>query len=167
LDLKSLPQLTITGGLAYFGGPGNNYSLHAIAHAVERLRKSPEHFGLITALGWYITKHSSGIYSGREPEHPFAHDRHEEIQKKIDDMPCPEMVDSPKGTATVETYTVMHDRQGEPDYSIVIARLENEMRCWAHTEKDPELLKLMEAEEFIGKKGEITPGGEGVNIICF
>ncbi|NED69845.1 acetyl-CoA acetyltransferase, partial [Streptomyces sp. SID10244] len=26
--------LTLTGGLPFFGGPGNNYSLHAIAEAV-------------------------------------------------------------------------------------------------------------------------------------
>ena len=31
--------LTLTGGLPFFGGPGNNYSSHAIAEAVQRCRK--------------------------------------------------------------------------------------------------------------------------------
>jgi acetyl-CoA C-acetyltransferase len=33
--------LTVTGGLACFGGPGNAYSLHAIATMMDRLRDAP------------------------------------------------------------------------------------------------------------------------------
>src|SRR6185369_1581241 len=33
--------LTLTGGLPYFGGAGNNYSMHAIAEAVARVREKP------------------------------------------------------------------------------------------------------------------------------
>ncbi len=33
--------LTLTGGLPYFGGPGNNYSMHAVVEAVERVRANP------------------------------------------------------------------------------------------------------------------------------
>ena len=29
-------ELTVTGGLPYFGGPGNNYSMHAIASMMEK-----------------------------------------------------------------------------------------------------------------------------------
>ena len=55
--------LTITGGLPYFGGPGNNYVTHSISEMVRRLRARPEAFGLITANGNYVTKHSFGVYS--------------------------------------------------------------------------------------------------------
>lgn len=167
LNLNRLPPLTITGGLAYFGGPGNNYSLHAIAHAVERLRKNPGEFGLITALGWYITKHSVGIYSGVEPENSLNFDQPENIQSKIDSMHSPELAGNPGGSAIVETYTVMHDRHGEPFNSIIIARLEDGRRCWAHTEKDQSLLQLMEAEEFVGRKGLVTACDKGPNLFRF
>ena len=43
--------LSVTGGLPYFGGPGNNYALHAIATMVERLRMTPGALGLISASG--------------------------------------------------------------------------------------------------------------------
>ena len=33
--------LTVTGGLPYFGGPGNNYSTHGIAEMVARCRAAP------------------------------------------------------------------------------------------------------------------------------
>ncbi len=33
--------LTVTGGLPFFGGAGNNYSMHAIAETVQRARANP------------------------------------------------------------------------------------------------------------------------------
>ena len=52
-DILSLPPdgsrpLTITGGLPYFGGPGNNYTTHALAEMARRLRGGDGH-GLVTA----------------------------------------------------------------------------------------------------------------------
>ena len=60
--------LTLTGGLPYFGGPGNNYSMHGIAEMVRRLRRDREAFGLVTANGGMLSKHAAGIYSCR-PSH--------------------------------------------------------------------------------------------------
>ena len=84
LDLEKLPPLTITGGLPYFGGPGNSYTLHAIVEAAERIRRSPGKFGFISALGWYFTKFSAGIYSGQEPGRPWDRKGHGAMQKKLD-----------------------------------------------------------------------------------
>ena len=64
--------LTVTGGLTFAGGPGNNYAGHAIATLVHRLREDPGAYGLATALGWYATKHAVGIYSTRPPRQRFA-----------------------------------------------------------------------------------------------
>src|SRR5260370_5876615 len=55
--------LTITGGLPYFGGPGNNYVTPSIFHMKPRLRARPGSFGLVTADGNYPTKNSFRIYS--------------------------------------------------------------------------------------------------------
>jgi hypothetical protein len=74
---------------------------------------------------------------------------------------------NPKGTAAVEAYTVMHDREGRPDYAILVARLEKGERCWAMTEKDTDLFRAMEQEEFVGRKGKITPGGGSPNRMKF
>ena len=38
--------------------------------------------------------------------------------------------------------------------------MENGERCWAMTGKDPDLFNAMEKEEFIGKKGRVSPGGD-------
>lgn len=65
--------LTVTGGLTFGGGPGNNYGSHAVATMVQRLRENPETYGLTTSLGWYATKHAIGVYSAFPPARPYAH----------------------------------------------------------------------------------------------
>ena len=41
LSIDDPRDITITGGLPYFGGPMSNYSMHAIATAVDLIRKDP------------------------------------------------------------------------------------------------------------------------------
>lgn len=67
-DFLGLPTdgsrtLTLTGGLPYFGGPGNNYVMHSLAEAVAQLRGSPRDYALVTAVGGMLSKHAAGIYS--------------------------------------------------------------------------------------------------------
>ena len=64
-------DLSVTGGLSFFGGPGNNYSMHAIATVVDLIRKDRSLKAMVTANGWYLTKHSVGIYAGSPSAHPW------------------------------------------------------------------------------------------------
>lgn len=106
--------LTVTGGLMYFGGPGNNYVTHSVATIAGLLRESPESFGMCTALGWYVTKHAVGIYSGRPPENGFRRPDIEAEQAKIAATELP--LGQPEIDELVEivAYTVLYDREGKP-----------------------------------------------------
>jgi acetyl-CoA C-acetyltransferase len=108
--------LTLTGGLTFAGGPGNNYASHSVATAVERLRDDPDAYALTTALGWYVTKHAVGIYSGRPPERPFA-----EIDANalIDRPPARRATATYEGEATIEAFTVPYNRDGEPEAAVL------------------------------------------------
>src|SRR5207244_8573544 len=64
--------LTKTGGLSFFGGPGNNYVTHSMAAMVEACRADPGSLGLVTGVGYFLTKHSAGVYSTRPPERGFV-----------------------------------------------------------------------------------------------
>ena len=55
--------LTVTGGLPFFGGAGNNYSMHAIASMVQALRERPGAYGFVGANGGFLSKYSVGVYS--------------------------------------------------------------------------------------------------------
>ncbi|MBM4242973.1 MAG: acetyl-CoA acetyltransferase [Deltaproteobacteria bacterium] len=154
--------LTVTGGLAAFGGPGNNYSMHGIASMMDRLRAAPGTRGLVTALGWYVTKHAIGVY-GTEPGPAPWRAPEESLQPAIDAMPSPEVVDRAEGAATIETYTVAHERGGEPERGIVIGRLDDDRRFLAVIDGDRAELESLERDEGVGRRGRVLPGADGVS----
>jgi acetyl-CoA C-acetyltransferase len=113
LDDPARP-LTVTGGLTFAGGPGNNYSAHAIAALTHRLREDSDAYGLATALGWYLTKHAVGVYSARPPRRAFA---------SLDPTPQPQRARRARtdyaGPATLEAWTVTYRRDGDPDAAVI------------------------------------------------
>ncbi len=59
--------LSLTGGLPYFGGPGNNYTMHALAEMVGQIRGlAPSARALITANAGMLSKHAAAVF-GRAP----------------------------------------------------------------------------------------------------
>ncbi len=161
LALDDPRGLTITGGLPYFGGPGNNYALHSIAEMVARLRAKPGSYGLCTANGWFLTKQSVGVYSTRPIAGDWAREAPSVIQAQIDALPHPEIIDRPTGPATIETYTVVHAREGVR-MAIVIGRDAQGRRFVAHTPEDLETLLDLEAREGVGRTGNVGPHPDGV-----
>jgi acetyl-CoA C-acetyltransferase len=147
--------LTVTGGMAYFGGPGNNYSLHAICKMVELLRQDPSKTGLVQALSWYISKHSVGIYSGVPGRNPWRPIPPESYQVELDKLKGPPLLEKASGEATVETYTLFHDREGRPNSGVIIGRLDDGSRFLSRIERDKGTLEAMTKLEFIGKRGKV------------
>lgn len=121
--------LTLTGGLPYFGGPGNNYTMHGIAEMVARCRAQPGTTGLVFANGGYLTKHSLGVYSTRPALH-WQRANPARYQAEIDALPAPAFTETPDGMGAVETFTVVHDK-GHPVFAILFVRLDNGRRALA------------------------------------
>ena len=122
--------LTLTGGLPYFGGAGNNYSLHAVAEAVVRARAAPGSFAFVFANGGYLTKSSFGVYATAPTPGAWRRVDPAGYQREIDAVPTSAFTRTPAGAATVEALTVVHDR-GEPAFAIVIGRQTDGMRFLA------------------------------------
>jgi acetyl-CoA C-acetyltransferase len=130
--------LTLTGGLPFFGGAGNNYSMHGIAETVVRMRSAPGQFGLVGANGGLMSKYSVGVYSTTAGE--WTPDRSAESQAHIDSAPTVPVTEQPDGAATVETYTVRRDNRRPT--GIIIGRLDDGTRFLSTTEDD-ELIKVL------------------------
>ena len=150
--------LTVTGGLPYFGGAGNNYVMHSVATMLDKLRARPGAFGLCTGNGWYVTKHSAGIYSTKPTEGRWQREDPKSYQKEIDAEPHPAVVEKPEGRATIETYTVVMDRKGKR-FGIVVGRLEDGKRFLANTPDDDATLDWMMQEEMLGRAGTVSDDG--------
>jgi acetyl-CoA C-acetyltransferase len=149
--------LTVTGGLPYAGGPGNGYTTQALAAMVGQLRVEPGTVGMVTGVGWYLSKHSAGLFStlprvelpsppalSPEPPAPEEH---------------PALVESAEGRGRIETYTVLHDRDGEREWGVVVGRLEDDRRFLACLE-DEAALRALETAEGVGRSGRVRPAGD-------
>lgn len=153
LALDDSRGLTVTGGLSYFGGPGNNYVGHSIATMVDRLRGEAG-IGLITGLGGFITKHSVGIYGSEPPPHGFKAGDTTSDQKAIDASAL-NVATTGEGTALVEGATITYDKDGEtPTGAPVIARLDDGTRVVAVAE--PELLNKMPGRNLVGERVTVS-----------
>jgi len=149
-------SLTVTGGLPYFGGPGNNYVMHAMAQMVEVLRRHPGKLGLVTGNSFYMTKHSAAICSTKPAENNAAVIADLSLcQKAVDRGPRYKIESEPTGRATVETYTVIFDRNNIPEKGIVIGQQEDGKRFAAYTPSDPSLLAAMIRDDFCGTQGKV------------
>lgn len=155
LDINS--QLTRTGGLPFAGGPWNNYVMHAIATLTAELRDGKGTTGLIWANGGYTTKHAFGVYSTQPPAQSFAYDY---PQDAIDALPQRSLA-SPAdaaGEVTVEAYSVMHDRDGNPERSILSCILDDGRRAWGDT-TNVDLGRDMCTHEWVGKRVRLDASG--------
>jgi acetyl-CoA C-acetyltransferase len=147
--------LTVTGGLPYFGGAGNDYVMHSIVTMMEKLRSSPGKFGLCTGNGWYVTKHSAGIYSTTPTEGAWKREDPKSYQKEIDAEPHPAVIEKPEGAGIVETYTVVTDRKGKR-FGIVVGRDAQNRRFLANSPDDDATLDRMMREDMLGRAGTVS-----------
>jgi acetyl-CoA C-acetyltransferase len=158
-------QLTITGGLPFHGGAGNNYVMNSIAAMVEKVRRDRGSYGLVTANGGYFSKHAAGIYSTNPVEGDWRRTDPASYQKVLDDAPDTPFTESPNGEGTVETYTVLYGRDNQPQQGVVIGRLgelgdPKAERFVAMVDADSDVLEGMTRKDMIGTRGIASSGDE-------
>lgn len=133
---ESTRPLTLTGGLPYFGGPGNNYVSHAIATLFRRFRSGDaggRRLGLVTGVGWYLTKHAVGLYGTTPPPLGFRSLETAEAQALVDSgaRTCVSARELVAGPAVVDASTVLYERDGTASAAPVIATLADGRRVAA------------------------------------
>ncbi|WP_394729950.1 acetyl-CoA acetyltransferase [Altererythrobacter sp. GH1-8] len=153
--------LTLTGGLPFFGGPGNNYSSHAIAEAVARCRADRGAYALVGANGGILSKYATGIYSTEPADWNSAVRYH-----RMSIPQRPEPLDSaPKGDVTVETYTWSVDKDADKVRSSVIVRTADGKRALIRPDhRDAATRTLFESGKPFGVKLVVGQDGHGANI---
>ncbi|BBH70046.1 hypothetical protein ACTI_67310 [Actinoplanes sp. OR16] len=150
--------LTVTGGLPFFGGAGNNYSMHAIAEIVQRVRRQPGSYGFVGANGGSMNKYSAGVYTTTPSQ--WRADDSAALQAEVNAWPAPVEARRADGWATIETYTVKHGRDGTRT-GVVIGRLESDGRRFVALAEDAGLLA---AEQPIGQRVHVHSTGKGNRV---
>ena len=155
--------LTLTGGLPFFGGPGNEYSLHALAEMWSQIRSQPEAFAFINANGGVLSKHASGVFSCRPSDIDWTR---ADVHLPTDDLPRLERCDRPD-SGTVVAYTVNY-RKREPVQGIVLCETDDGRRFVSCTAPgDAETVQAMLNGEPAGQRVEVSAAPDKEHTLHF
>ena len=133
--------------MSFAGGPWNDYVTHSIATMVDVLREHPGDLGLVSANGGLASKEAFGVYGTEPPEQGF---RLAHPQDEVDARPARRLVTDHEGHVVIETYTVMHDRDGQPERAIASTLTPDGDRAWAVSDDPTVLAALIDDEEHVG-----------------
>ena len=159
LDSNDDRPLTVTGGLPYFGGPGNAYTMFSSSEMVRKLRSNPNEYGMITANSWFLTKHAINIFSCKPPQEIDWKKDFIKLQSEINSREIKNFNTKPNGLGKVISYTIVQGRKNL-EYGIVIGELEDKSKFIANILGEQSFLKKLTENELLGIKGEVKHTSE-------
>jgi acetyl-CoA C-acetyltransferase len=148
LGLPSDGTPTVTGGMAFAGGPFNNFTYQATAAVVERLRAAPGGYAMVSTVSGFLTKPGLAIWSTvPASDGPVIADLATEAAAATAATP---VVTDHTGEGTVKSYTVTYDR-GCPADVIAIVETDAGTRTVAR-DADDTLAAQATTEDLIGHR---------------
>ena len=151
LPLDGTP--TVTGGMAFAGGPFNNYVLQSTVAMARRLRDDPAAMGLVSTVSGLLTKPGLALWSTQVPAAPLVGDLADDARAATATL---ESVPDYVGPATLAASTVTYDGQ-EPARVIVIGDTPDGRRCVAVAD-DADLAALATTERLTGIAIDVNAG---------
>jgi acetyl-CoA C-acetyltransferase len=155
LGLSNGRAISVTGGLTFFGGPGNDYSTHALATMTTVLRNESRALGLVYGQGHYVTEHHA-VLLGTDPPPSEWLAAEPEPGRCSDADRDHTIVATPERSAAIETYTVEFDRGGTPVRGWIIGR-DTAKRRFVATTDDGDTLGYLISEK-------VEPVGTAVHL---
>jgi acetyl-CoA C-acetyltransferase len=107
LGIPEDAQLTVTGGMAFAGGPLNNFVLQAAARMAQLLREAPGEVGMLNAVSGFLTKQGVTLWSSAPPERSFGFDDVTESVARATERVA--LAEDARGPASCVSYTVQFE----------------------------------------------------------
>jgi acetyl-CoA C-acetyltransferase len=148
---------TLTGGMAFAGGPFNHYVLLSTTTLGERLRNAPVQRGLITTVSGMLSKPGLCVWSASPPAGaPLLADLAAEAVAATEVQPVVDAAPARKTVASVASFTVTYGGAdgSEPERTVVVADLPDGVRT-AATCEDARTARLALDEGLVGRTVEV------------
>ena len=153
LGLPWTRDFTVTGSMAFAGGPYNNYVLQATCRVGQLLREKRGRTGLVSSVSGVLTKQAFGLWSREPGRNGFAlRDMSGDVARAIGTVP---IVEAAAGRGTIAGYTVLYER-GKPPCGVAVVDVDGG-RAVVQT-VDPALLARMESVELCGASVRLADG---------
>ncbi len=154
LDLPPDRDLTITGSMAFAGGPYNNYFLQATARAAELLRDGHGTTALLSCVSGILTKQAFALWSTEPPMAGFRRrDVSAETAAVAAEVP---VIDDYTGDGKVAGCTVLYER-GVAPRAVALIDTTGGARAFALSDED-EVIAAMERDEWVGRSVRVVNG---------
>jgi len=146
-------QVTVTGGMAFAGGPLNHFAFQALARMVAILRGDPGSRGVVTAVSGILTKQGVSMWSSAPPASPFLFaDVSDETARE---SPSVDVVADAAGPGRIVTYTVVY--AGDAGVLVALVEIEGGPRTIA-VSTDTEFVQRAVSEELCGQPTTVGDG---------
>lgn len=153
LGLPTSGTPTLTGGMAFAGGPFNSYVLQAMPALARRLREDGGR-GAITSVSGFLTKPGLGVWSVEpDGQRPLVGDLGAAAAPVTAEVPA---VPSHHGPATVASYTVTYDGQ-EPTTVVALCDTPDGGRTVARSQ-DADLVGAAVTDGIVGAAVRVDAG---------
>lgn len=157
LGLDRTVAPTVTGGMAFAGGPFNNFVYQAMAPVVAALRSAPATVGAVTTVSGLLTKPGLGMWTARpDGMPPLVADLAAEAQSATGMVDVIEELDGYDGVAAVATYTVTYEDL-DPVRTIVVGDTDDGRRCVSISD-EAAVARYAVDNELIGSPVRISQG---------
>jgi acetyl-CoA C-acetyltransferase len=140
-------DLSVTGGMAYAGGPYNNYFYQATVKTAEMLRAGDGRTALLSCVSGIMTKQAFAMWSSDKPEKGFSRlDVTDAVAAQIQpiDLEC-----EFAGKGQVAACTVIY-QQGKDPCAVLLLDTEGEKRALIAC-RDLHIIRSIENEEWVGR----------------
>lgn len=152
LGLGEGSPLTVTGGMAFAGGPLNNFTYQATAEVVPGLRERPDALGLVTTVSGLLTKPGLAVWGAAPPgDGALLADLADRAAARTE---VRGVTGGGSGPATVAGWTTTYEGD-EPTKVFVIADLPDGRR-WVGTSHDADLVARSLVDDLTGAPVAVT-----------
>ena len=151
LGRTTADALTVTGSMAFAGGPYNNYFLQATCRIVELLRAGRGRGAQLSCVSGVMTKQAVALWSASPGKHGFArHDVTDAVAAQS--AVCP-VLEHFSGDAQVVATTVLHARGAAPRATALVDT--SSARAFASSD-DPRIVASFEQDDWIGRMVRVS-----------
>jgi acetyl-CoA C-acetyltransferase len=155
--MNAARDLSVTGGMAFGGGPLNNFVFQSTARMAQLLRENPSEVGLVSTVSGMLTKQGCALWSTEPGANGWAFaDVTEQVRESSE--VC-ELVADYSGPATVAGYTVLFQGM-EPWRAVAVFDLPDGRRTVAYSEQAQHMERMM-SEECCGLGYQLSAGQFG------
>ena len=166
LGMAADSALSVTGGLSFAGAGLNCYMLQATCAMVRSLRDRPAAQTLLYGQGGYVTKHHA-LVIGSAPAEAASLMLPKDVQAEAEAArgAVPAFDGSYAGPATIESFTMVHDRDGAPSHGAIAGRTPAGTRVFgqvAAADADTLAVLLRDDVSPVGSMGSVTVAADGL-----